>query len=266
MRFKGPNGIITFTSDFGLFDSYVAEVKGAILAVSPSLTIVDVTHDIPPQDIRNAAFQLTRVAKAFPCGTVHLAVVDPGVGTSRRPVVVESNRHFFVGPDNGLFSWVARKGAVWRAIEVERFVKTPPSRTFHGRDIFGPVAAYLASGKVSLDDIGPVILDPVILPLERPFLGQKTARGVILAVDRFGNLIVNIPGRWLLKRFREGESAIVRIGQRSVSAVFGTYDSGGEFVFHEDSSGLTEVAAPKGHGASLLGARPGMEVTIKWGG
>ncbi len=256
-------GIITFTSDFGHRDSYVAEVKGAILRVSLAVRVVDVTHEVPPQDIRTGAFHLMRAVAAFPAGTVHLAVVDPGVGTARRAVVAATrSRHLLVGPDNGLLSWAARGGAAWREWARNDIRGPGRSRTFHGRDIFGPAAAALASGLVSFEECGPSVEDPVVLPWARPRKVAGGATGEVLVVDHYGNVIVGIPGRWL--SLRDGTPVRVAAAGQVHEAVTGLYASGAPLVVHEDSSGWVEVAVPGGRADERLGVRPGARVAIRW--
>lgn len=262
-RAFAPNGFVTFLSDFGIRDPYVAEVKGAILSLAPAVRVVDVTHEVPPQDIRTGAFALTRVVAAFPAGTVHLAVVDPGVGTARRAIVMETAGHAMVGPDNGLLSWAAGPEAVWREWTRHDVVGPPRSRTFHGRDLFGPVAAVLASGRVSFDDCGPVVRDPVVLSWSSARRVRGGVSGEVLVVDRFGNVIVGIPGECL--RLEDGVSVRVEVEGRVHPAVVGLYVSDAGLVVHEDSSGWTEVAAPSGRADQVLGVRPRDRVTIRWG-
>lgn len=262
VRAFAPTGLITFTSDFGTCDSYVAEVKGAILSLAPEVQVVDVTHEVPPQDIRTGAFHLMRVVEAFPVGTVHVAVVDPGVGTARRAVVVEARGHVLVGPDNGLMSWAAGPGAIWRQWQEGCGLRAPRSRTFHGRDLFGPLAALLAGDRLQPAECGPIVTDPVVLPWTKPRRIRDGVVGEVLVVDRFGNVIVNIPGRWL--RLSDGISVRVEAKDRVHEAIFGLYDQPSSLVVHEDSSGWTEVAAPRGRAADLLGVRGGERVAIRW--
>ena len=182
------------TTDFGLADTYVGVIKGVILSIAPASSIVDITHGIEPQNIRQGAFLLATACHYFPVGTVHVAVVDPGVGSGRRPVVIESNGHYFVGPDNGIFTAILSSGADCRTYEItaEDKMLTPLSTTFHGRDIFAPIAAHIANG-IPPHEFGPGITDPVSLDL--PVIVKHTnglIRGVVVHIDRFGNAITNI--------------------------------------------------------------------------
>ena len=190
--------MITLLTDFGTADYFVGAVKGAILSVNPKAVIADITHEIPPQDIEAGAFTLLASYKTFPVGTIHMAVVDPGVGSTRRPIVVSAGEQLFVGPDNGIFSYICDRESSHRTFHItaEKYFRPSPSSTFHGRDIFAPVAAALSNG-VKPEELGPEIGDEVRLePLDR------VTR--IIHIDRFGNCITNItrdhlkPGAGLL--------------------------------------------------------------------
>lgn len=261
------SGVITFLSDFGTRDAYVAEVKGAILSVDPQLTVVDVTHHVPPQGIREGAFQLYRTVSAWPAGTVHLAVVDPGVGTERRPVLAMAGHQVLVGPDNGLLSW-AGKGlgaeTTWRMIDCPDRYRDPVSRTFHGRDIFGPVAAAVASGRLDPTACGPVVEDPVVLPWPRSIAGSGSVRCEVILVDRFGNLVLGIEAAAIMDGPVDGTGIRIAVGDRVREGVWGPYGQEAELVVHEDSSGLLEVAVPGGDAGALLDAEAGTQVELSW--
>ena len=178
--------VITLLTNFGTTDYFVGAVKGAILSVNPNVVIVDITHEIPAHDIEAGAFTLLAAYKTFPRKTIHVAVVDPGVGSSRRPIIIKTNDQFFVGPDNGLFTYIYDREPSHRTFHVtsENYFRPDPSSTFHGRDIFAPVAAALSTG-VAPEQFGPEITDPVRLPsLETPLR--------IIHIDRFGNCVTNI--------------------------------------------------------------------------
>ena len=191
------NRIITLLSDFGLSDVYVAVMKGVIAQINPGLTVVDLTHQIPPQNIAAARFSLMNAYSYFPSGTVHIAVVDPGVGSHRRAIALQLDTGFLVGPDNGLFSGVFNQTRVVAGVELTnpRYWRTPlPSTTFHGRDIFATAGAHLASG-VPLEQLGEVIDPNTLVQLAIPEW-TRTASGIagcIQYIDYFGNLITNIP-------------------------------------------------------------------------
>jgi S-adenosylmethionine hydrolase len=182
-------------TDFGTADYFVGAVKGAILSVNPSAVIVDITHEIPPQDIAAGAFTLLAAYQTFPAGTIHVAVVDPGVGSTRRPIIVSANEQFFVGPDNGLFSYVYDREPSHKTFHVtaDRFFRPAVSSTFHGRDIFAPVAAALSNG-VAPEELGRLIDNEVRLAqsLEPEVQKDGKVRARIIHIDRFGNCITNI--------------------------------------------------------------------------
>ncbi len=188
--------IVSLTTDFGLKDPYVAEIKAVILTICPNAAIVDVTHGVEKFNVRTGAFMLASAAPYFPKGTVHLAVVDPGVGTQRRPIIVETEQSYFVGPDNGLLILAAEAQGIkqMRVIESRRLMLPHVSNVFHGRDIFGPVAAHL-SNSVSLEEFGPQITDVVKPEFTRLIRNRDSLTGEVLHVDDFGNIITNIHGK-----------------------------------------------------------------------
>jgi len=253
------NGIVAFLSDFGLSDSYVAEVKGAILSVSRELTIIDITHDCPPQDIRTGAYHLWRASESFPPETVFLGVVDPGVGSKRRGIVAKDSKHVFVGPDNGLFSWALGENARFFHLEKHPLGKDI-SLTFHARDLFGPIAGLIASQRIKPEECGKEIFDPVQLPQPKCEIKEHYVLCEVLSIDRFGNLIVFAKG--LGTRFSEGQKVRVELGKTKVQAIYGPYASSDGFVVHDDSSGLFEIAYFKDSAARILCAKAGDEVKI----
>ncbi len=185
--------MITLTTDFGLKDPYVAEMKGAILTIKPDAKIIDITHLVPKYDIRTGAFMLASSADYFPKRTVHVGVVDPGVGTQRRAIVVETNRGFFVGPDNGILILAAQKQGirgVWELVNT-KFMLPQVSSTFHGRDIFAPAAASIDDG-VAPEKFGPQVTDAVTPQFAQPKQRNGTTVGEVLTIDDFGNIITNI--------------------------------------------------------------------------
>jgi S-adenosylmethionine hydrolase len=193
--------IITLLSDFGLKDPYVAEMKAVILGISPDARIVDISHSIDKFNLRMGAFVLASAAPYFQDGTIHVGIVDPGVGTERRALIVRTKRYFYIGPDNGLLMLAAEKDGIRqvRAIENPAFALCRVSSTFHGRDIFVPAAAHLANG-VPLREFGPEIKDYNIPPFSKPSLGaDKKLIGEVLHVDDFGNLITNVTSSDLTK-------------------------------------------------------------------
>lgn len=184
--------VVTLLTDFGTTDYFVAAVKGVILTINPSATIVDITHEIPPQDIESGAFTLLTCYRDFPAGTIHVSVVDPGVGSTRRAIVVSAGSQYFVGPDNGLFSYILdiERSHKTFAITEEKYFRQPASTTFHGRDVFAPVAAALSNG-VKANKFGPRIKDEVRLRSLSPVKRNAKLEGRIIHIDRFGNCVTN---------------------------------------------------------------------------
>lgn len=187
--------VITLLTDFGTRDYFVGAVKGAILSVNSRAVIADITHKIPPQDVETAAFMLLASYQTFPSRTIHVAVVDPGVGSARRPIVARAAGQYFVGPDNGIFTYIYEREPTHEVFHVtaDKYFRPSPSSTFHGRDIFAPVAAALSKG-VTPEDLGPLITDHVRLKtsLEPECLKNGEVKARILHVDRFGNCITNL--------------------------------------------------------------------------
>ncbi|MFN6477731.1 SAM-dependent chlorinase/fluorinase [Nostoc sp. DedQUE07] len=244
--------LVTLLSDFGDRDVYVGIMKGVIAQINPRLTVVDLTHQIPPQDIKAARFSLMNAYAHFPLGTVHLAVVDPGVGTKRRAIAVEFAQGFLVGPDNGIFSGVLNQSLAIAAVELTNlnYWRTPqPSKTFHGRDIFAPVAANLASG-VPLKQLGQEIDLVSLVNLDIGDCKQTTTGvvGCIQYIDHFGNLVSNIPASYV-----QGKSWYVQVAGLSVSGCE-TYSEVkvGEIIALVGSHGWVEIAINCGDAHSQL--------------
>jgi S-adenosylmethionine hydrolase len=249
----GP--IVTLLTDFGSADSYVAEMKGVLLTRAPSATLVDVTHEISPGDILAAQHVLLRTWHRFPAGTVHLAVVDPGVGTARRALAVTSARHHFVAPDNGLLTPLLADATV-----VALPVPAEAAPTFHGRDLFAPAAAALACG-TAIDDLGARVHDAVRRAPPEPVERGATVAGVVVSVDRFGTLVPNLPAA-----FAAG-ARDVRILDWSLGPVRRTFADvpSGTAAALVGSGGTLEVAVRDGSAARALGAGVGTEVRIARG-
>ena len=245
------SGLITLLTDFGTADGYVGEVKGTLLTLAPGATLVDIAHDLPAGDVTAACYVLGRVWRSFPPGTTHLAVVDPGVGSSRRALAAEAGGHSFVTPDNGLLSDVF---AAAPARVVRLAVPAEASRTFHGRDVFAPAAARLASGG-ALADLGPAVRDPVRLkaPLLKVEAGDLV--GEVIHVDRFGTLVTNLPREHVAPEGR------VRIAGHDLplKATFADVPQG-EPVAFIGSGGTLEIAVRDGRADVVLGLSRGTEV------
>ncbi|MCM8749117.1 SAM-dependent chlorinase/fluorinase [Thermomicrobiaceae bacterium CFH 74404] len=243
-----PSGIITLLTDFGLHDNYVGQVKGVILSLAPQARLVDLTHEVPPQDVLEGAFQLATAWEAFPPGTVHLAVVDPGVGTERRPVACLAGGHCFVLPDNGLGTLVFQHHPVEIAVTLDRpeHFRHPVARTFHGRDLFGPVAARLALGRQPAE-VGSLIEPATLVQLDvEPVrqLGDRTT-GPVVSIDRFGNCRTLIRPEHLPA---PPERVLVRCGALSIRGIVRAFGD-----------------VPPGRTLALFGSHGGLEIAVREG-
>lgn len=252
-------GTVTLLTDFGLSDPYVGILKGVLLHEAPNTRIVDLSHDVPPQDIRVAAFWLAHAYPFFPVGSVHLCVVDPGVGSARVPIAFHQAGHLFVGPDNGVFSDVLAGVSAPRVrrIDASGLGLDVPSRTFHGRDVFAPVAARLASRALRLEQLGPQH-EPLV-ELRPPVVSDAGGvTGMVIFADRFGNLVTDIPAALV-----DRERHVVEIAGRALRVV-GTYVEAkpGECVGLVSSFGTLEVAQRDGHAAGTLGSPRGAPVRL----
>jgi len=252
--------VITLTTDFGTRDTYVAEMKGAILSIIRDVQLVDITHEVAPHDILEGALALEAAAPRFPATTIHVAVVDPGVGTARRGLAVASREQMFVGPDNGLFTpFLDDRG--WRAFELSaaEFRRTEVSRTFHGRDIFAPAAAHLARG-VEPERLGPPVTDPIRLAWPEPRIGADRVGGAVVHVDRFGNLVTSIHADAIDPL---GAGVMVRVAGKSLPLVrtYGDLRRRGLGALVGSSNRL-EIAVNTGSAAKALGVGRGAPVVV----
>jgi S-adenosylmethionine hydrolase len=256
--------LITLLTDFGTRDAYVAAMKGVILGINPDVVLVDITHEVPPQDIAAGAFVLAEAAPYFPAGAIHLAVVDPGVGSARRGLAAYARGQFFVGRDNGLFHFIFRDAADLAIVSLENptYFRPEISATFHGRDVFAPVAAHLSLG-VALRDLGPAVTDPVSLPLPAPTFGPATVQGQIIYVDRFGNLVSNIPFD-KLTAWLSGREFHLHIGPHILTRLSRTYAdvAQSDLLALEGSHGHLEIACNQANAAERLSLGVGAVVTI----
>jgi len=260
--------IISLTTDFGQRDGFVGTMKGVIWSICPGAQIADITHDIPAQNVQAGALALWRAAPFFPPGTIHVAVIDPGVGTARRPMAARLGSHYFVGPDNGLFTPLAADAAE-RGVGVEFVELTNPtfwlpnvSHTFHGRDIFSPVGAHMANG-VALGDLGSPIIDPVWLPIPRPERTREGWRAHVMVVDVFGNLTLDLPAARLGGR----TDVAFQLRGRVVQGLVESYGHRrpGELVALVDSENFVELAIVNGSAAQELAAVVGDVVEVTMG-
>ncbi len=253
--------VVTITTDFGTKDGYVGEVKGVLATRAPEAALVDVAHDVTPGDVRGAAWILGRIWSRFPVGTVHLAVVDPGVGGARTPIAVRVAERWFVGPDNGLLSFVSRAFSVEEARRIDLAIGgSPPSNTFHGRDVFAPAAAHLSAG-ADPRRIGPEVEGSQIveLTLPRPVRQGDSLHGHVLHVDHFGNLITNLQNDDLPPSPRVMISGVtVPTLSRSYGAV-----GRGELLASLGSGGTLEIAVRDGSASERLGVDRDEEVEVR---
>ena len=255
---------ITLTTDFGLSDHYVGAMKGVIYNISPSTTIIDISHNVQSFDLLDGALTIAQSYSYYPKETIHVVVVDPGVGTSRKPILVTTTNHFFIAPDNGVLSLVyAREERVSvRQITASHYFSQPVSQTFHGRDIFAPVAAWLSKG-VESGKFGDLLNEYVHFtpPRAKPGDGNQV-KGVVLKVDKFGSLITNITPSDVPMLF--GGDFTIHVGNAAVTKLVSNYAEGGkgEVVAIIGSGGFLEMSVNKGSAAHVAGAAKGSEVTV----
>jgi len=249
---------IALLTDFGTRDYFVGAMKGVILSIAPSAVIVDITHEIEAQDIREAAFTLRACFRDFPEGTIFVGVVDPGVGSERRAIIVESDGNYFAAPDNGLLSFVLDEDSRVYEITEKRFFRADAGSTFHGRDIFAPAAAHLALGR-DPSEFGPEIFDPVTLGNPAPVAFVDRIEGEIIHIDRFGNLVTNISSAELPEKYAIEVGAIV-IKRR---CRYYAEAEAGELFSIAGSAGFLEMSVRNGSAANELGVARGDQVILK---
>lgn len=260
MSTAGRPPVIVLLTDFGVEDPFVGIMKGVVLRLCPHARIVDLTHGVPPQDIATGAFWLERSHGWFEPGTIFVAVVDPGVGSAREGIVVRAHGKTFVGPDNGLIGRVATSDPSFEvyAIDEQRLALPPPSRTFHGRDVFAPVAARLAAGDVSPGTVGPRRGALTLLPGGIATRMGAVAEGAVVTIDHFGNAITNIDARDVL------EGSVVEVCDKVV-AIAGTYSDiePGGIIGVINSFGVVEIAKRNGNAAAELNLGVGSKVVVR---
>lgn len=261
--------IITLTTDFGTNDHFVGAMKGVIVDIISDVQIVDITHAVQAFDVLDGALAISQAYSYFPNGTIHMVVVDPGVGTTRRPILASSDGYHFVAPDNGVLSMVyAREERIHvRHITSEHYFRQPVSNTFHARDVFAPVAAYLAK-MVDSHKFGDEIEDYVRFAAPRPkATGENRMRAVVLKVDRFGNLITNITPADAPALFADSAKFKIVVGSREITDIRKTFAEGepGEVFALLGSMGYLEIVANRAAAAQLTGAVKGSEVMITLG-
>ena len=257
--------IITITTDFGQKDGFVGTMKGVIWNIAPNAQIADITHEVPPQDVLTGAIALWRAAPFFPAATIHIAVVDPGVGTHRRPMAAQIGEQYFVGPDNGLFTPMIMDAERTRGKRIFVHLDKPEywlenvSHTFHGRDIFSPVGAHLAMG-LSLEALGSRFTDPVRISIPQPEKLENGWRAHITVIDSFGNLTTDLPASSLDRL----DGLRIRIASREIDGLIASYGhrTPGELVSLVDSEGYVEVAVVNGNAAQTLNGKLGDPVDV----
>jgi len=276
VRLEVPGPVITLLTDFGLADPYVGSMKGVVLGINPHAVLVDLTHCVPPQDVLQGAFLLGTAWRHFPSGTIHLAVVDPGVGTERKALLLRGRGHFFLAPDNGLLSFVlpredaevppfhpyqgrVQHGFQAYALTNPRFWRHPVSDTFHGRDVFAPVAAHLSLG-VAAEELGEPVEAVTRLAVPVPRWKENRLLGHVIHIDRFGNVVTNIPG----EAVSEGGSSIeVELKGTRVRGLASSYAASSGLAALIGSHWYLEVALPNGSAARSLGASVRDEVVVR---
>lgn len=236
--------VITLTTDFGVSDHYVGTMKGVVASRSPGATVIDITHGVAPFSIWEGAYTIAQAAPYFPHGTIHVVVVDPGVGTDRRALLAEANGQLFIAPDNGVLSFVLEEGATVRELTNRDLFLDRQSMTFHGRDVFVAVAAAVAAG-TAVNEVGPVLQDPVRL---------DPSPGRVLSVDHFGNVITNLPARLLPQL----------VAVEGVASRFRTFAEApqGELFLYAGSSGYVEIGINQGRAADRIQLRPGDRIAF----
>jgi S-adenosylmethionine hydrolase len=266
MRWRKRGRIVTLLTDFGSADPYVGEVKGAVLSRCSDAVLVDITHEVAPYNVKQGAFLLKLSYKFFPAGTIHLAVVDPDVGTERRGVVIRTRRFWFVGPDNGLLYPAAVEDGLEECFEIE--VNKYPrvgGDTFHARDVFGPVAGEIAIGaRPSMRSVSPSSLNRLELSRARFVDGQAEAE--VLHIDRFGNAILNVGAEGFPRNLRPGDEILVELEDASHLAVYSRSYAmlpSGTLLATLGGTGLLELAVSRGSASAVLGLRPGARLRLR---
>lgn len=260
------NPIITLTTDYGTNDHLVGTLKGVLLKINPELTIVDITHNVNAFDLLDGALTIGAAYSYFPARTIHLVVVDPGVGTTRRPLLVTAQNQYFVAPDNGVLSLIYEReqgNLVVRHANAEHYFLQPISKTFHGRDIFAPVAAWLSKGWQT-PAMGDEIQDYQRFTLPRAKEADGTAQGVVLRIDNFGNVMTNLRAEDLPAAAQNGGAVNLKVGTHTISRLVDTFASGAadEPVAYVGSSGYLEVAINKANAARKLSIGRGAAVVL----
>lgn len=260
------NAIITLTTDYGTNDHLVGALKGVILKINPDVAIVDITHNVTPFDLLDGALTIGAAYSYFPSKTIHVVVVDPGVGTERRPLLVSATNQYFIAPDNGVLSVIyerEKESLVVRHANVEHYYLQPVSKTFHGRDIFAPVASWLTKGWQT-PSMGDEITDYKKFAIPRPKEADGALKGVVLRTDAFGNLITNFRSEDLPESALASGGIKFQVGNQSVTRLVETFAQGnnGEAIAYLGSSGYIEIGINKGNASRTLSLGRGTPVTL----
>jgi S-adenosylmethionine hydrolase len=259
------NAIITLTTDYGTDDHLVGTLKGVILKINPEVTIVDITHHVTPFDLLDGALAIGSAYAYFPPKTIHIVIVDPGVGTERRPLLVSAQSQYFIAPDNGVLSLIYEReqNTVVRHANAEHYYLQPLSKTFHGRDVFAPVAAWLSKGWQTAS-MGEEITDYKRFALPKPKPGDDGLKGVVLRIDSFGNLVTNFRAEDLPGEAQNGGGLKLQVGTNTVSQLVDTFALGkaGEPVAYIGSSGYLEIAINKANASRTLSIGRGTPVVL----
>ena len=261
--------IITLTTDYGTNDHLVGSMKGVILGINSEVQIVDITHAVAPHDILDAALIVNDASRYFPSRTIHVVVVDPGVGTERRPLLVTAGSQYYIAPDNGVLSLIYERekdALTVRHITAEHYFLQPMSRTFHGRDVFAPVAAWFCKAWQSAS-FGEEVEDYVRLAVPKPKADGKVTKGVVLRVDSFGNLLTNLTPDEIPALITNDAKVKIKIGNKEINHLSQTFADGAaaEPIALIGSNGALEISVNKGHAAKALGVNRGSEVTVEVG-
>jgi S-adenosylmethionine hydrolase len=259
--------IVALLTDFGTRDHYAGVMKGVVLGLAVDVTLVDISHDLPAHDIRAAALELAATYKYYPAGTIFLVVVDPGVGTSRRGIVAEAGDWRFVAPDNGVLTGVFLETPPKKVVELteRRFARPTVSRTFEGRDRFAPAAGWLAKGGIQLSAFGRTITDFTMLDLPRPTLDEGVLRGVVVRIDRFGNLVTNLDRKSCERVTNGSNAAVLTVGGHAITHIVSTYSEvgAGELGALFGSTDHLEVVAQAASAAERLGVGTDTPVELR---
>ncbi len=255
--------VITLTTDFGLQDYYVSAMKAVMLGIAPEARLVDVSHDIPSQDIMAGSWVLKNSAMLFPSGTVHTVVIDPGVGTERNAVALRIEDQYFVGPDNGIFSLLTTDQS-YTAVKLNKkeYLRESRSNTFHGRDVFAPAAAHLSRG-VTLEELGEPLDELISYRWMQPIADKDGLEGTIIHIDKFGNLVTNISAD-LIDEVLAGKQVKIYVGNvilNEINTTFGAVTEG-EPVAYIGSAGMLEVGINQGDAQKMLGVQKGAQISI----